>query len=136
MHTQIRLANNQGHLRGKDLSPVQVNAVLLLDRIEQYEHNRQQNEGYRRDIALIGWQRWTELFPEYVPESAQVSSQEEIDRALAEDSETGETDAVIFDFSGAYQMLPEEIEEHLAGMLQGSPMGSVNAQVAEDNGWF
>lgn len=113
---------------------MQVHATLLLDSVEQYEKAQQQADQKRRDIAAMGWLRYAELFPEYVPESARIATEEDIDRALAE-NEQGETGEAYFDFSQADPITEEEASRVLQEMMAGISSGSVNLDAAAQEGW-
>ncbi len=115
---------------------MQVSALVLLDRMEQVERGRSQRDRMRRDVASFGWQRFAELFPEYVPTEAQVSSPEEIEAALAEDESTGETEAVSYDFSQADHLTQEEVEQELALLMAELSNGTASADDHRPEGWL
>lgn len=103
--------------------------------MEQYKESKRHHDQQRRDVAAMGWTRFAELFPEYVPDDLTPTSAEEIDRALGE-NEAGETEPVKFDFSHADDITEEQAAEALRELMADLSSGSVNLSEAKDAGWF
>jgi hypothetical protein len=116
--TQIRLAERQGLLTGRGLSPVAVKAIylrLMQDTHDEVEH---QDRSLRQAMLGSGHYEFTDLFPDMATEA-------DSDEAIAADLEKGED--TLLDFSQA-EYDPEEaareVEELLSQMSSGTVTGA------------
>ena len=123
MHAQIRLAERQGLLQGRSVSVTQSHALLLLQLVEDAEREKALTRSLKQTVGELGWDKFVELFPEYLPTPG--TDEVSLDEALSED-EFGNTGAVTYDFSESEALSPEEGERLLAQLMAEASSGSVN----------
>jgi hypothetical protein len=115
---QIRLAERQGLLHGRDLSPVQVKCLLLCELLDDAEKARREDRSLRQAMLSTGRFEFLDLFPEMTPTA---STDGQVEEALESDG------SVSYRLDAGAAFDPAEAERLLASLLGGSSSGSVTA---------
>jgi hypothetical protein len=121
VHTQIRLAERQGLLVGRELGPVQVKAVFLCEMLELVTANKLHDQQFRQTLYATGRFEYADLFPERTPS-------EESAQAIDADLDSEEQVRYIFPQPGTPGAIgPEEAERLLRELVGESSSGTVSA---------
>lgn len=128
MKSQLRLAERQGLLQGRHLSPVQFHAGIVLNLEDGLDKTRHDHASFKNALVAAGAQAKA-LFPEYFPEEKKAEV-EEVDFSDAEAS---------YDYSDVEWKSPSdnpaefnELMAQVANLTQGTMNGS---QFTPDQGW-
>ena len=123
--TQIRLAERQGLLTGRELSPVQVKAVLLCQMMQTVKEYKREDVDLKAALLATGRYEFTDLFPEYG--SKKMETEADIEDALSSD------DAVSYIFPGpgdpafdpieAQRLFDRLLGENSSGTVNGTELG-------------
>lgn len=118
MRSQIRLADRQGALQGRHISPVQSKANVILNYLDDIEHNRESIVALKRAFLSSGLADPAKLFPD------------ELGGPKKEAEATPDSDDVHYDYSGVtwksgqdaygeYEQLMAKIGAAQSGILNG-----------------
>jgi hypothetical protein len=118
MRSQIRLADRQGLLQGRHISPVQTKALIVLNYLDDIERHKQSDLALRRAFLSSGLADPAKLFPD------------ELGGAKKKSEEVPDSDDVHYDYSGVnwksggeaiaeYEQLMRKIGAVQSGTLTG-----------------
>lgn len=133
MHTQIRLAREQGLLQGRSISAVQAHALYLFDVMDFTD--RADREDREMNLALLATGvPFASLFPQYVPQSdVQKVDEGDIDSAL---NNEGEDTATVRYVAPPEEMTEERMNELLGQLMSEHANGALNGSDMRRDGWI
>jgi hypothetical protein len=126
--TQIRLAERQGLLTGRDLGPVQVKAVLLCQMLDTVRAYQREDADLKAALLATGRFEFTDLFPEYASNPQKESTEAEIEEALSSDGAV----SYVFPGPGDPNFDPEEAQRMFDELIAGNSSGTVNGADLDD----
>lgn len=77
METHLRLAERQGLLQGRDLSPLQAYALVLLRWLDAREKRQALTDSVKQAVLASGAASIKDLYPEWFPEEVEEEEAEE-----------------------------------------------------------
>lgn len=121
MRSQIRLADRQGLLQGRHISPVQSKALVILNYLDDIAHNKDNTLALKRAFLSGGLADPVKLFPDELGES-----NKEAERATDGDDVHYDYSEVTWksgqDSFAEYEQLMEKIGSAKSGLLTGDMM--------------
>lgn len=107
METHLRLAERQGLLQGRDLSPLQQYALILLRFLDAKERGKARSDAVKNALIATGHTKVSDLYPEWFPqEPEEDDGAEDVTYDYSEVEWKGGTDAM-----SEYQRLMAQVEQ-------------------------
>jgi hypothetical protein len=124
--TQIRLAERQGLLTGRDLSPVQVKSVFLCHMMQAVKEYKREDVDLKAALLATGRYEFADLFPEYGKKK--MSTEADIEEALSSDAAV----SYVFPGPGDPAFDPAEAQRLFDQLLTDNSFGTVNGTELDD----
>lgn len=126
LRSELRLAERQGLLQGRHLSPVQFHAGIVLNFQDNVDRSGRALDDLKRSLVSAGWKPEV-LFPERFPD------------AKLEEAPDFTEEGVTFDFSEVDWKSPSDFDpgdfQDLMGQIQGLQRGSLSGDKISNSEW-